>query len=526
METTSIVLISVFSTVIVVLIIVVVYLVLHRKITIAPQAGWNGFTISQRRPFRDLFRRRGRQPIPRRGSDAWDDNISEEELGILRPTHSRAPSDPFQDPYDPYSPYAQHTRSSSYHSNHSTLERDTSSRARPSLPHDFSDDEDQSALPHYSAPPPAHSYNRPGTATPSTSAANTSQPRFTPTSSPPHGTPPPSIIHHIDSFRMETLETTITDIRLTLESANTILTQVSDLPDDDSDDDSSTPPLLKPQDLAKINELSSLVTYHEGLLEVYDGSSGGGSRGTIDSYTARLPKFKTLVAQGMAIIMAAERRRTRSTSHSSSVGAGDTFSSGIGGTFASFFSGYGGGGGGGGGGNTISSTRKDSTATTTSTITGRPQEVKKTQLLSRYADLKKTETFAKNSLRQLLERREARRGSPGSENREMELEVRSLGLRAFRERVALGRKLGVEDEDEEGEEVWGLSGVDGEIGGERVVVSPIPGHQGRRTASRTIVEEDSDDEPPLPPPAYDDGGERGRSRSAAEEELLDSKELR
>ncbi|EPS35631.1 hypothetical protein H072_10952, partial [Dactylellina haptotyla CBS 200.50] len=66
---------------------------------------------------------------------------------------------------------------------------------------------------------------------------------------------------------METLETTITDIRLTLESANTILTQVSDLPDDDSDDDSSTPPLLKPQDLAKINELSSLVTYHEGLLE-------------------------------------------------------------------------------------------------------------------------------------------------------------------------------------------------------------------------------------------------------------------
>lgn len=119
----------------------------------------------------------------------------------------------------------------------------------------------------------------------------------------------------------------------------------------------------------------------------------------------------------MAIIMAAERRRTKALGNS-----GHALSGNNGNTFASFFS------------------TTPSANPTTSVTTARPQEVKKTQLLSRYADLKKTESFAKNSLRQIIERREARRGSPGSENREMELEVRMLGLRAFRERVAVGRK--------------------------------------------------------------------------------------
>ncbi|KAF3917642.1 hypothetical protein AA313_de0206869 [Arthrobotrys entomopaga] len=592
MSNTSVILISVFSTVIVALIIVIVYLVFHRKVTIIPQSGWNSFTVSQRRPFRDLFRRKknnnnnkGRQPILRRPSDAWDENISEEELGILQPiptNHSRVPSDPFRDPttpYDPYDPYLQsryypHTRTASQtstFSNQSTLERDdpntiNSRRStRPAIPTNFtspsysdSDDEGHqpSALPRYSAHIPTH--------TPTTSLT-TSQPRFTPTSSPPpppliqrgdrgggSDTPPPSIIHHIDSFRMETLETIITDIKLTVESANTIITQLSDLsslPDDDEDD--STPPILTPQDLAKINELSSLTRFHEELLTRYDG----GGRGTIDAYTSRLPKFKTAVAQGMAIIMAAEERRIRNhhNQHGGGNNSGGTITSAISGTFASFFSGYGGGGsgggntvgGGGGGGN-----RSASVSST------RPQEVKKTQLLSRYADLKKTETFAKNSLRQILERREARRGSPGSENREMELEVRMLGLRAFRERVAVGRKLGVEDDEEEGEEIWGLDGVDGEVGGERVL-SPVPGYNnhnhnhGRRTASRShIIEEEDDEEegrdaPIPPPPAYDDagggggggdsggggggggGGRRGRNDRdrEAERALLESKEL-
>ncbi|KAK6527542.1 hypothetical protein TWF694_004525 [Orbilia ellipsospora] len=553
MNTTSVILISVFSTIIVALIVVILYLVLHRKVTIIPQSGWNGFTVSQRRPFRDLFRRKNnrRQPIPRRPSDAWDENISEEELGILQPiptNHSRVPSDPFRDPI-PYDPYVQssrypHTRTASQtstFSNQSTLERDPR-RTRPSLPADFtspseSDDEEAgqtSALPRYSAHIPSH--------TPTTSLS-TSQPRFTPTSSPPPPllqprgdrgeTPPPSIIHHIDSFRMETLETTITDIKLTVESANTIITQLSDLsslPDDDEDD--STPPLLTPQDLAKINELSSLTRFHEELLQRYDTGSGGR---TIDAYTSRLPKFKTAVAQGMAIIMAAEERRTRNHTHHGNSAVGGTISSAISGTFASFFSGY-------GGGNNTATVGSNNGARSASVSSTRPQEVKRTQLLSRYADLKKTETFAKNSLRQILERREARRGSPGSENREMELEVRMLGLRAFRERVAVGRKLGVEDEDGEGEEIWGLDGVDGEVGGERVL-SPVPGYHpgsdiafhGRRNTSRNIIEEDDEDEggaPAPPPPAYDDGSgggrrserERGRDREA-ERALLESKEL-
>ncbi|KAK6503840.1 hypothetical protein TWF481_008846 [Arthrobotrys musiformis] len=492
MDTTSIILISVFSTLVLVLALVVLYLVLHRKVTIIPgqTAGWGSYTIRERRPFADLFRRNkgkgGRAPIPRRGSDAWDTNISEEELGILRPArsnHSRAPSDPFQDP-GPYDPHIPHQlRSTSYNSTTSTATNSLAEREsrRPTLPHDYTDDDDdeESSLPHYSAPPPPHAY-RPGTSTPSTSAADTST-RFTPTSSPPRHSPPPSIIHHIDSFRLETLETTITDIRLTLDSANTILTQVSDLSSLPEEDD--TPPLLLPSDLAKINELSSLTTFHTDLLQQQQGG-----RGTIDTYTARLPKFKTLVAQGMAIIMAAEGRRTKALANS-----GHTLSSTVGTTFAGFFNTP----------STPSGNREGS----------RPQEVKKTQLLSRYADLKKTEAFAKNSLRQIIERREARRGSPGSENREMELEVRMLGLRAFRERVAVGRKLGVEDDDEEGEEIWGLDGVDGEVGGERVVVSPIPPPiRGRRE------EEEEGDVPVPPPPAYD-GRERER------EALLDSKEF-
>ncbi|KAF3133598.1 hypothetical protein TWF703_006655 [Orbilia oligospora] len=463
MDTTSIILISVFSTLVFVLALVVLYFVLHRKVTIIPQTSqWGStYTIRERRPFMDLFRRKdkkGRAPIPRRGSDAWDANISEEELGILRPArsnHSRAPSDPFQDPYDPHIP-----------------------------------NDEESSLPHYSAPPPTHAY-RPGTSTPSTSVADTSQPRFTPTSSPPRHSPPPSIIHHIDSFRLETLETTITDIRLTLDSANTILTQVSDLSSLPEEDD--TPPLLTPADLAKINELSSLTTFHTELLQQQQQTGGRG----IDAYTTKLPKFKTLVAQGMSIIMAAEGRRTKALGHS-----GHTLPSNSGNTFASFFS-----------------TAPNPSSSSTSATSTRPQEVKKTQLLSRYADLKKTESFAKNSLRQIIERREARRGSPGSENREMELEVRMLGLRAFRERVVVGRKLGVEDDDDEGEEIWGLDGVDGEVGGERVVVSPVP-PSGR--TGRTLVREEDEEEgevPVPPPPAYDERLERER------EALLDSKEL-
>ncbi|KAF3927820.1 hypothetical protein ABW20_dc0102042 [Dactylellina cionopaga] len=519
METTSIVLISVFSTVILVLVAVVLYLVLHRKVTIVPQVGWGSYTFRERRPFADLFRRKGRTPIPRRGSDVWDSNISEEELGILRPAHSnhsRSPSDPFQDPYDPYDPrdHSSHHRSASYASNHSTF--DPSSSRRPTIPQNISDDEDDhhhSSLPYHAAP--THAY-RPGTSTPSTSAANTSQPRFTPTSSPPRQSPPPSIIHHIDSFRMETLETALTDIQLTLESANTILTQVSDLSSLPEEDD-TTPPLLTPADLAKINELSSLTTYHSELLSEHDNPTSPHNT-TLDNYTARLPKFKTLVAQGMTIIMAAESRRTKALASHHAAGSRSTSSSSYYGvnSFASFFS------------------RTDSvgTATTPATPSSRPQEVKKTQLLSRYADLKKTEKFAKNSLRQLLERREARRGSPGSENREMELEVRMLGLRAFRERVALGRKLGVED-DGEGEEIWGLGGVDGEVGGERVVVSPAPRYGRGRGDSRYEEEEDEDDEegdaPVPPPPAYDEGGgggRGGRERERETEALLDSKELR
>ncbi|KAK6331345.1 hypothetical protein TWF730_004426 [Orbilia blumenaviensis] len=495
MDTTSIILISVFSTLVLVLALVVLYFVLHRKVTIIPQAGRGPYTIRERRPFADLFRRngKGRAPVPRRGSDAWDPSISEEELGILRPTHSnhsRAPSDPFQDPYDPHIPGSGHNRSASYHSTHSLAERDPS--RRPALPHDFSDDE-ESSLPHYSAPPPAHAY-RPGTSTPSTSVADTSQPRFTPTSSPPRHSPPPSIIHHIDSFRLETLETTITDIRLTLDSANTILTQVSDLSSLPEEDD--TPPLLTPSDLAKINELSSLTTFHTELLEQQAGTNQS-SRG-LDAYTARLPKFKTLVAQGMTIIMAAEGRRTKALAHS-----GHTLSSNSGNTFASFFSNAPGG-----------------AAREGATLSARPQEVKKTQLLSRYADLKKTEAFAKNSLRQIIERREARRGSPGSENREMELEVRMLGLRAFRERVAVGRKLGVEDDEEGGEEFWGLDGVDDEVGGERVVVSPVPPGRSGRSPRRGREEDDEEEDAPAPPPpAYDERLERER------EALLDSKEF-
>ncbi|KAK6515907.1 hypothetical protein TWF281_004499 [Arthrobotrys megalospora] len=492
MDTTSIILISVFSTLVFVLALVVLYLVLHRKVTIIPQTGWGSYTIRERRPFADLFRRKGRTPVPRRGSDAWDPNISEEELGILRPAHSnhsRAPSDPFQDPYDPHIPGSAHNRSASYHSTHSLAEREPS--RRPTVPQDFSDEE-ESSLPHYSAPPPAHTY-RPGTSTPSTSVADNSQPRFTPTSSPPRHSPPPSIIHHIDSFRLETLETTITDIRLTLDSANTILTQVSDLSSLPEEDD--TPPLLTPADLAKINELSSLTTFHTELLE--QGGNTQSGRG-LDAYTARLPKFKTLVAQGMAIIMAAEGRRTKALGSSS-----HTLSGNAGNTFAGFFSGPGSSGGREG-----------------ATLSARPQEVKKTQLLSRYADLKKTEAFAKNSLRQILERREARRGSPGSENREMELEVRMLGLRAFRERVVVGRKLGVDDDEEEGEEIWGLDGVDGEVGGERVVVSPIPGRTGRSPGRRREEDDDEEEDVPAPPPpAYDERQERER------EALLDSKEF-
>ncbi|EGX45759.1 hypothetical protein AOL_s00140g75 [Orbilia oligospora ATCC 24927] len=492
MDTTSIILISVFSTLVFVLALVVLYFVLHRKVTIIPQTSqWgSAYTIRERRPFMDLFRRKdkkGRAPIPRRGSDAWDANISEEELGILRPArsnHSRAPSDPFQDPYDPHIPSNIQNRSTSYSS---TISHDPSHR--PALPQDFSDDE-ESSLPHYSAPPPTHAY-RPGTSTPSTSVADTSQPRFTPTSSPPRHSPPPSIIHHIDSFRLETLETTITDIRLTLDSANTILTQVSDLSSLPEEDD--TPPLLTPADLAKINELSSLTTFHTELLQQQQQTGGRG----IDAYTTKLPKFKTLVAQGMSIIMAAEGRRTKALGHS-----GHTLTSNSGNTFASFFS-----------------NAPNPSSSSTSATSARPQEVKKTQLLSRYADLKKTESFAKNSLRQIIERREARRGSPGSENREMELEVRMLGLRAFRERVVVGRKLGVEDDDDEGEEIWGLDGVDGEVGGERVVVSPIP-PSGR--TGRTLVREEDEEEgevPVPPPPAYDERLERER------EALLDSKEL-
>ncbi|KAK6342370.1 hypothetical protein TWF718_007770 [Orbilia javanica] len=503
MDTTSIILISVFSTLVFVLALVVLYLVLHRKVTIIPQTGWGSYTIRERRPFADLFRRKdkkGRAPIPRRGSDAWDTSISEEELGILRPArsnHSRAPSDPFQDPYDPHIPSS--IRSTSYNSTTNSLaDRDPS--RRPTLPQDFSDDE-ESSLPHYTAPPPAHAY-RPGTSTPSTSAADTSQPRFTPTSSPPRHSPPPSIIHHIDSFRLETLETTITDIRLTLDSANTILTQVSDLSSLPEEDD--TPPLLTPADLAKINELSSLTTFHTNLLE--QGGTNGSGRGGIDAYTTKLPKFKTLVAQGMGIIMAAEGRRTRSHGHS-----GHTLTSASGNTFAGFFSATSGGG--------ASGTREAGGSGGGATLSARPQEVKKTQLLSRYADLKKTEAFAKNSLRQIIERREARRGSPGSENREMELEVRMLGLRAFRERVAVGRKLGVEDDDEEGEEIWGLDGVDGEVGGERVVASPVPGRTGRSPTRRGEEDEDEGDAPIPPPPAYDERREREL------EALLESKEF-
>ncbi|KAF3929405.1 hypothetical protein ABW19_dt0207939 [Dactylella cylindrospora] len=482
MDTLSIVLISVFSTFIVVLIAVVLYLVLYRKVTIVSMTGWDPYTIRERRPVRDIFRRKGKAPIPRRGSDIWDPNISEEELGILRPTHSshsRNTSEHFSEPYSPYSPEYTHNRSASYNSNQSSRDYE----ARRVNPQDFSDDDDDnnSSLPYYSAPPPTHAYP-PGVATPSTSAANTSQPRFTPTSSPPRHSPPPSIIHHIDSFRLETLETTIADIRMTLDSANTILQQVSDL----SNLPETTPSLLTPADLAKINDLSSLAAYHEELLTPPLSQP-------LDVYTTRLPKFKQLVSQGMTIIMTAESRRTRAISVSSTAAA-NTPSSGTG--------------------------------------TTKPQEVKRTQLLSRYSDLKKTEDFARRSLNQILERREARRGSPGSVNRDMELEVRMLGLRAMRERVALGRKLGIEDDDEdfEGEEVWGLDGVDEDVGGERVVSPPRSrgvspgfgddGASGRRRGGRRF--EGDEESLRAPPPAYDDPTLSGKE---AQRLLLESKEL-
>ncbi|KAF3904416.1 hypothetical protein ABW21_db0205719 [Orbilia brochopaga] len=496
MEKLTIVLIAVFSTLVVVLAAAVVYLVLYRKVTFVPQNSWSStsstYTVRQRRPLADLFSRFRRKSKPptshparrsgRRHSDAWDDSISEEELGILRPIHSRAPSDPFQDPapYDPstpggYTPASAHGRSFSHNSSLSI----PSSSNRDLRTIDYSDDEyEDSSLPHYAPPgtnPSTPAAYHPGTSTPSTT-------RFTPTSS-----PPPSIIHHIDSFRQETLETTLTDIRLVLDSATTILTQVADLSSLPDESDS----LLTPADLAKINELSSLSTYHTDLLANIPPHPQ-----PLDTYTARLPKFKTLVAQGMAIIMAAESRRTRALS-SSTASASYSFLS----THSS---------------TPIPTTPTGSRSVSSTSTISRPQEVKRTQLLSRYADLKKTELFARNSLRQILERREARRGSPGSENREMELEVRMLGLRAFRERVALARKLGVQEDDpSEDEDSWGLHGVDGEVGGERV---PSGTYRGRRVVQE---HQEVEEEPPVPPPAYEDD-ERDRER----QNLLDSKELR
>ncbi|KAJ6256415.1 hypothetical protein Dda_8916 [Drechslerella dactyloides] len=516
MDKLSVILIAIFSTLVVLLAAAVTYLVLYRKVTFVPQTTWSStsstYTVRQRRPFAELFSKFRRKPKPaanhparrsgRRGSDAWDDNISEEELGILRPTHSRAPSDPFQDPapYDPYTPSA-YTPASTHgrsFSHNSTLSIPSSNRDLRNI--DYSDDEyEDSSLPHYAPPvaaPSTPAAYHAGTSTPSTT-------RFTPTSSPPHQSPPPSIIHHIDSFRQETLETTLTDIRLTLDSANTILTQVADLSSLPDESDS----LLTPADLAKINELSSQTTYHTDLLDNIPSHPE-----PLDTYTARLPKFKTLVAQGMAIIMAAESRRTRVLSGTHNSSSFSFLSSGSTHTLAT------------------TPTTPGSRSVSTSTLgTPRPQEVKRTQLLSRYADLKKTERFARNSLRQILERREARRGSPGSENREMELEVRMLGLRAFRERVALARKLGVtEDDPSEDEESWGLHGVDGEVGGERV---PSGTFRGRRIVQEHVevppqqqlgMNMDEEDPPvPLPPPpAYEDD-ERDRERRS----LLDSKEL-
>ncbi|KAK6355562.1 hypothetical protein TWF696_004662 [Orbilia brochopaga] len=500
MDKLTIVLIAVFSTIVVVLAVAVVYLVLYRKVTFVPQTTWSStsstYTVRQRRPLAELFRFRRKSKPPtnhhparrsgRRGSDAWDDSISEEELGILRPTHSRAPSDPFQDPapYDPYTPggYTPASTHGRSFSHNSSLSIPSSNRDLRTI--DYSDDDyEDSSLPHYAPPgaaPSTPAAYHPGTSTPSTT-------RFTPTSSPPRPSPPPSIIHHIDSFRQETLETTLTDIRLTLDSATTILTQVADLSSLPDESDS----LLTPADLAKINELSSLSTYHTDLLTNIPAHPA-----PLDTYTARLPKFKTLVAQGMAIIMAAESRRTRALSLNASS--------------ASYLSPT----------NTTLSptptTPTGSRSVSTSTLTPR-QEVKRTQLLSRYADLKKTESFARNSLRQILERREARRGSPGSENREMELEVRMLGLRAFRERVALARKLGVEEDDpSEDEDAWGLHGVDGEVGGERV---PSGAYRGRRVVQEHM-EVPMEEDPPVPPPAYEDD-ERDRERRS----LLDSKEM-